>query len=152
MNPPNPPAYGPNFDYLPAVKPPNEGQRMTLARRYDILWPCWTKEKSGALLRAAMSKFNTSYASFSIFDESCELFKAENGFNQPEINREMSIAAHMLYTNDILVLLDAQAVSRLCLSPFSFLTMLLGLAIQRKPTCCRQCRYSFLCWCTAPLC
>ncbi len=90
--------------------PPNEAERAALSTEYDIVWPNWTQEKSGALLRAAMSKFETPYASFSIFDNKSELFRAENGYNQPEISRDMSIAAHALYTHEVLVLLDANNV------------------------------------------
>ena len=93
--------------------PPNEAERVALSTHYEIVWPIWTREKSGALLRAAMSKFETQYASFSIFDSKRELFRAENGYNQPEISREMSIAAHALYTHEVLVLLDAKNVCSL---------------------------------------
>jgi hypothetical protein len=88
----------------------NEAQRMALCGHYDLLWPIWSNEKVVGLLRAAMSQFNTSFASFSIFNEKNEVFKAEKGYDQPELDRKISIAAHVLYTNEVLVLLDTQKV------------------------------------------
>ncbi len=83
---------------------------MSMCGQYDIMWPQWCQEKAGALIRAAMKTFGTKFASLSFFDERYELFRAENGYNQPHVDRAVSIAAHCLLSKDVLVVLDTKKV------------------------------------------
>jgi len=108
--PPNPPECSGSFQYLHAVYPPNETERMALCSRYDILWPQFHNKNVGKVLLAAMSRFSTSFISVSIFDQKNEVFKVENGYNRSHIDRDASIAAHVLYSSDVMVVLDTKKV------------------------------------------
>lgn len=83
---------------------------MALCSRYDILWPQWAEENVGKVLLAAMTRFGTRFASVSIFDQKNEVLKVENGYNRSYIDRDVSIAAHVLYSSDVMVVLDAKKV------------------------------------------
>lgn len=117
INPPPPPPLSSSFEYLPSVFPPGEADRMMLSRRYDILWPRWGQEKAADLIRLAMKKFGTKSVSLSFFDEDSEVFKAENGYNQSNVDRTISFAAHCLLSKDVLVILDAKADWRFTNNP-----------------------------------
>jgi hypothetical protein len=109
-NPPDPPERSASFQYLHAVYPPNETERMALCSCYDIVWPQWAKENVGKILLAAMTRFGTRFASLSFFDQKYEVLKVENGYNRSHIDRDVSIAAHVLYSSDVMVVLDTKKV------------------------------------------
>ena len=77
---------------------------------YDIVWPQWSRDKASALICAAMKEFDTYFASLSFFDGKHEVFKAENGYNVSRISRSISLAAHALLSEDVLVVLDTKQV------------------------------------------
>jgi hypothetical protein len=109
-NPPSPPQCSCSFKYLPAVYPPNEPERMLLCRRYDILWPQWAQQRVGDLMRELMKEFGTQFAALSVFDDRFEIFKVENGYNRSHIDRDISISAHVLFSSDVMVVLDTKKV------------------------------------------
>lgn len=115
--PPHPPPQAAGFRYLPAMFPAEEENRRRVSEQYDILWPRWDEEKAGALILAAMKKFDTRYAAISFFDGQSETFKAENGYGRMEIPREISIAAHALFSEDTLVVLDTKQDWRFAENP-----------------------------------
>ncbi|KAH9220095.1 hypothetical protein DL95DRAFT_456629 [Leptodontidium sp. 2 PMI_412] len=117
INPPPPPPLNSTFEYLPAVFPPGESNRMKMSREYDILWPQWGQEKAGDLIRLAMKQFQTKYVSLSFFDEHYEIFKAENGYNVSHVDRTVSFAAHCLLSKDVLVILDTREDWRFTKNP-----------------------------------
>ncbi|RDW84658.1 hypothetical protein BP6252_02248 [Coleophoma cylindrospora] len=104
--PPQPPPRASDFEYLPAVFPHDEENRILAGSIYDVVWPHWEEEKAGVLVRAAMKQFNTCYAAISFFDGQYENFKAENGYQRRHIPRGVSIAAHALISTDVFVVLD----------------------------------------------
>lgn len=91
--------------------PDGEEKRQSIGNIYDAVWPDWEPEKAGALIRAAMKKFDTRYAAISFFNGQNETFKAESGYNMGKIPRATSIAAHALLSPDVLVVLDTLQVS-----------------------------------------
>ncbi|KAI6710253.1 hypothetical protein JHW43_007209 [Diplocarpon mali] len=107
-NPPKPPAFKDRFDFLPSVYPPNEARRLGMSEDFEILWPHWGQDNSAELIRIAMTKFEAKSVSLSFFDEENEVFRAENGYNQPNVARTHSIAAHCLLSKDVLVVLDTK--------------------------------------------
>jgi len=111
--PPPPPARSSTFEYLPAIFPSDEAKRMSVCATFDIVWPLWARERAGALILAAMKKFDTRNASLSFFDGNLESFKAENGYHRPHVARKISIAAHALLSQDVFVILDTHEVSLL---------------------------------------
>jgi hypothetical protein len=84
---------------------------MRVYRQYDIVWRQWNLDKAGALLMAAMKRFDASCASISFFDENYEVFKLESGYNKLRIDRATSIAAHALLSTDVFVVFDTKQVS-----------------------------------------
>lgn len=85
---------------------------MAMSRQYRELLPEWGREWASGLIRHAMSTFKTSYVSLSLFDSFHEVFVAENGYNQPQVERNISMSAHVLLSKDVLVVLDATKVCR----------------------------------------
>ena len=116
--PPPPPPLSSNFDYLMSAHPPDEAKRLSMCKAYDDVWPNYAMENVGQFMRAAMRKFGTNYASVSFFDETDEVFRAENGYNKSRIPRTISIAAHSLCSTDVMVILDTKEVCELFLIRF----------------------------------
>ncbi len=143
-----PPPLGSSFEYLPSVYPPNEQARLSMSNQYDVLWPYWGQDKAGALIRTAMKQFGTKFASLSFFDENNEVFKAENGYNQPHVDRAASIAAHCLLSKDVLVVLDTNKVRRFPHLPFEIQLTLKGLAFCPQSAGSWKTQDSLLRWCT----
>lgn len=49
-------------------------------------------------------------AAISFIDEDCEIFKAEHAFNRKYVGRSESIGAHVLLSNEPVVILDTEKV------------------------------------------
>lgn len=109
--PPSPPMKGARFEYLPAVFPADELTRLAVSEEFDIVWKHWSREKAKGLIECVMAQFGTNYVALSIFDEDSEIFKAENGINQSRIARSTSIAAHCIFSQDVMVVLDTRKVN-----------------------------------------
>lgn len=89
----------------------DEDHRLALSQEFDCLWSSsWDRSTVNLLCSAATKRYNTAYASFSIFDKSYEIFKYESGFNVSKNDRSVSIAAHALYTPDIMAIHDTHEV------------------------------------------
>jgi hypothetical protein len=82
----------------------------------------------GSLLKRCLGEFGVRYGSLSFFDNNYENFKMESGYGGKRINREISIAAHALYSSDVLVIPDAQLVCA-ATSSYNSYADLSGLAI-----------------------
>ncbi|KAL2070582.1 hypothetical protein VTL71DRAFT_13608 [Oculimacula yallundae] len=117
IHPPAPPRLSASYQYLPAPLPPSETTRIEMSREYDILWPQWVQEQSSDLIRNTMNKFDTRCASLSFFDETNEIFKAENGYDHSHLNRDISLGAHCLLSKDVLVILDTKEDWRFIKNP-----------------------------------
>ncbi len=61
-------------------------------------------------------QFGVRYGALSFFDNNYENFKMESGYQSKRINREISIAAHTLYSPEVLVIPDTHIV---CTTTFS---------------------------------
>lgn len=72
-------------------------------------------------------------ASISLIDETVEIFKAEYGFNRKYVDRRESIGAHVLLSDEPMVLLDVTKVCNNQSYPRANANNCLGLAIKRKP-------------------
>ncbi len=81
-----------------------------------MLWPQWAQRKTGDIMRKAMDAFGTRFASLSFFDDKFELVKVENGYNRSQIDRDISIAAHVLFSPDVMVVLDTKKVCAMAAS------------------------------------
>ncbi|EPQ65939.1 Bgt-4713 [Blumeria graminis f. sp. tritici] len=119
QNPPAPPPLSPTFSHLPAAYPRDEEQRCLCSKKFDLVWRESMQERVGAHVRAALKKFGTRYGSMSFFDEEYELFIAENGYNVSRIQRSNSIAAHALYSTEVLSVIDTQKDWRFQSSPIT---------------------------------
>ncbi|RDL38312.1 uncharacterized protein BP5553_02652 [Venustampulla echinocandica] len=107
MDPPEPVPHKESFQYLPAILPSNEAERLSSSSEFETVWPHWEEQKATVLIQAALQRFGTPYAALSTFDDAHELFKAEYGYSMSRVDRSISLAAHTLYTADVLVILDA---------------------------------------------
>ena len=86
---------------------------MQAADRYDIIWHNWDPETGkniGKLVLETMKSFGTKSVALSIFDDTLEQIMAEEGLRRNEIDREASIAAHVLFSSEVMVVLDAKQV------------------------------------------
>lgn len=103
-----------SLKYLPAIFPANENTRRDLTSLYAIEWGKFSKRVVTRLLRKAEYDFGVTLASFSVFEDDYEIIQGERkgGFGKMLVPRELSIAAHALYSTDVFVLLDATKVSR----------------------------------------
>ena len=95
-----------------------------LCAKYDILWPHNALlEDLGKYLIRAESSFGMYCGSLSFFDNTHELIKIENGYPDIHIHRETSISAHVLYSPDVMVVLDTQKVCALPCSKYILMLM-----------------------------
>jgi len=110
MSPPNPPMMHPNFTFLPAMPPSNEMDRLTSLKKCNPVWTPWQESRGKSLVQTAQDEFGTSGASISLIDSNLEILKVEKGYNRRSIKRPESIAAHVLLSTEVLVVLDTQKV------------------------------------------
>ncbi|TAQ85306.1 hypothetical protein B7494_g6363 [Chlorociboria aeruginascens] len=108
IDPPPSPPRAIDFQFLSGIYPVNEEARLSSSKQFDILWPNWGSDKVGALIHAAMMKFQACRACLSFFDETHEIVKADSGHNRSNVGRSVSIAAHALLTEDVFVILDTK--------------------------------------------
>lgn len=73
-------------------------------------WTTWQEYRSREIVKASMAEFGVTGVSISLMDKSHEIFKAEIGYNCRMIKRSESIAAHVLLTTEVLVVLDTRKV------------------------------------------
>jgi hypothetical protein len=123
---PPPPAFpvGRNsgFEYLSAVHTLDEEERISFCAKYQIVWaPGSHMDVLGDLVTAAMKKFGVEAGCLSFFDKEQELVQIEGLHRRPRINREDSIAAHVLYSQEVMIVPDAQMVRGLFPACFSML-------------------------------
>jgi hypothetical protein len=84
---------------------------LSLCAKYDIIWRQQAEfDKVGSFLKDAINRFDARYGSLSFFDDRYEDIKIENGYGRSRIDRHISIAAHVLYSSDVLVILDTKQV------------------------------------------
>ncbi|ESZ94329.1 hypothetical protein SBOR_5273 [Sclerotinia borealis F-4128] len=117
-NPPAPPPRRMDFTYLPAMYPHDEATRITKHYSIDVPWPAELSAKLLALMDAAAKRFRINSASLSIFDERFEKFRIDVGYNIGDIERTTSIAAHALYSEEVLVILDTHQDWRFAGNPW----------------------------------
>jgi hypothetical protein len=59
----------------------------------------------------AMRRFDSRWASVSLFDSCKEIMKAEMGYSMTSFPRSDSIGAHVLLSGEVMVILDTHKVS-----------------------------------------
>lgn len=98
--------------YLPALSPPNEVERNTCLAKLYATWPKAQTCAATKIVAEARTEFSATGVCFSLIDSTHELIKAESGFvtTSGNIPRAASMAAHVLLTSDVLVVLDARKV------------------------------------------
>ena len=102
---------------------------MLVSSRHNTFWTQQpASERMGKLLKRCLEQFGVRYGSLSFFDNNYENFKMESGYGDKRINREISIAAHALYSSDVIVIPDAQLVCA-ATSSYNSYADLSGLAI-----------------------
>jgi hypothetical protein len=99
------------FDYLLAILTEDEYERMRKSSMFDILWAQWDTKTAQHQMRKAMAVFEVDNAALSFFDGDYEIVRAENGYDLTRIDRLMSLAAHALYTGEVIWVLDTKKVS-----------------------------------------
>ncbi|CUS07711.1 unnamed protein product [Tuber aestivum] len=105
-NPPDPPPRRPDFNHLTAPLPPNEKQRLEAVNSCNVSLPPDASDKYHRLVLLARRVLNVRMASISLVDETVEIFKAEHAFNRKYVDRSESIGAHVLLSNEPMVVLD----------------------------------------------
>lgn len=111
VSPPDPPPTKSSFSFLPAVNPVNETERLAAYENCNHEWNDWTCTRARDLVFDALLKFDAPWAAISFFDHDSELVIAELGYNRQIIPRRESIAAHVLFSTDSMVISDLQKVS-----------------------------------------
>lgn len=119
--PPDPPPFKPNFTYLSAPLPPDEIDRIKAFKRMNVPYPDWALKNARHLVVLAMRTLQTEHAALSFFDRKNEVMRAECGYNRAVIPRNESIGAHVLLSNDAMVVLDTLKV---CILSFVVLLLL----------------------------
>ncbi|KFZ08363.1 hypothetical protein V502_09399 [Pseudogymnoascus sp. VKM F-4520 (FW-2644)] len=117
MKPPKPPLMDPLFSYLPSMLPLNEAGRLLSLFNLEREWTPWQEERGRELIKASIEEFEATGVSISLIDQSNEIIKAEIGYNRRMIKRSVSIAAHVLLTTEVLVVLDARKDWRFAKNP-----------------------------------
>ena len=84
---------------------------MAVSCQYETLWDRNGDKQAQFLLAAAMERFEIQTASISFFNEDKEIRKVEFGHCEQDLVRGTSLAAHVLYSTEVLVVLDAFKVS-----------------------------------------
>ena len=79
----------------------------------DIVWTPLQAERARGLIKAATVGFAAPWSAVSFFDLDNEIVQAERGYSRHLIPRRQSIASHVLLTNEVMTILDAQKVSLL---------------------------------------
>ncbi|KAI9790174.1 MAG: hypothetical protein M1816_005374 [Peltula sp. TS41687] len=115
--PPVPPPLKPSFTYLSAPLPPNELERIKAFRQLNVPYPDWALKNARHLVILAMRTLQTEHAAISFFDRKNEVMRAECGYNRAVIPRSESIGAHVLLSNEAMVVLDTLKDWRLKKSP-----------------------------------
>ncbi|RAL66374.1 hypothetical protein DID88_006067 [Monilinia fructigena] len=119
LEPPSPPRFRNGFTYLPAVSPCDEEARLRKHRSIDGPWGKELASKILALMGAAAKHFKMKNASLSVFDEKFEKLRADCGyFIDANIERTTSMAAHVLYSEEVLVVLDTHQDWRFAGNPW----------------------------------
>ncbi len=91
---------------------------MFVSAKYNtVLTQISASKRLGLLLKRFLMQFGVRYGSLSFFDNNYENFKMESGYHDKRINREISIAAHALYSSEVLVIPDTHLV---CATSFSY--------------------------------
>ncbi|KAL7271318.1 hypothetical protein RUND412_005939 [Rhizina undulata] len=112
-NPPDPPPRRPGFNHLMAPAPPNESERLKAIKACNISLCTSADDKCHRLVLLAKKVFQTRMAGISFIDDRVEAFKAEHAFNQSFVDRVDSIGAHVLLSNEPMVILDTATDWRL---------------------------------------
>lgn len=76
----------------------------------DVVWSGLEIESARSLIMAATTRFATPWAAISFFDQDSEIVQAERGYSRHLIPRRESIASHVLLTDEVMTVLDAQKV------------------------------------------
>jgi hypothetical protein len=98
------------INYLPAILSDDEYERMRKSSIFDILWAKWDTATAEHQIRKAMGNYKVDNAALSFFDGDYEIVRAENGYDLRRIDRLMSLAAHALYTGEVIWVLDTKKV------------------------------------------
>lgn len=98
------------FKFLPSMSPQNEEGRLASLKRCNPVWTSWQEDRGKSLVRLAQEEFGASGVSISFVDSNLEILKVEMGYNRRTIRRPESIAAHVLLSTEVLVVLDTAKV------------------------------------------
>ena len=90
---------------------PDEEDRISLCKKYDIVWAHGTHtDKLVELVTVAIERFGAEAGCLSFFDEEAELIQIEGLHERSRVDRGESIAAHALYSQEVMVILDTHKV------------------------------------------
>lgn len=98
-----------SFCFLPALDPRSEAERLVASQKFDQLWLRRTSDLLTALQRLT-EDFDPDFITLSTFGEGQEILVANSGFDVDTILRAESLAAHAMYTGDVMVVLDTKEV------------------------------------------
>ncbi len=98
------------FQYLPALPPSDEMDRLKAVKGLSAVDPFWDP-KSRELVRDAARQLGTCFAALSLFDRKHEIVRAGSGYSGGVIPRRESIGAHLMLGSGPMVILDTRDVS-----------------------------------------
>lgn len=96
--------------YLPALLTEQEAERIRASKKFDDIWSSLDRKPIQSGIEILSDRLDLDYVSFSIFDEAYEKRVFDTIYGEMVIPRRQSIAAHALYQEDILVVLDTHKV------------------------------------------
>lgn len=96
--------------YLPALYTEREGERIRSCCRFDKLWPHFKPKVIQGTLDLILERLGHEYLCFSIFDFALETPLIDTMYGNVAVPRHDSLAAHALYSQDVLVVHDTHKV------------------------------------------
>lgn len=121
-------------------------------RECNVTITHYAGEKLHRLVILAKKVFQTRMAAISFIDDRNEIFKSEQSFYKVSIPRKNSIGAHVLFSNEPMVVLNTTEVSFFYFLKYCLIRLLLmlftGLAVQRQSTRDRRPSATILCRCS----
>ena len=95
---------------MPAPLPATEMDRLKAFKRMNVAYQDWALQKAHHYAVSAMRTLHAEHAALSFFDRKNEIMRAESGYNRATIPRQESIGAHILLSNEAMVILDTHKV------------------------------------------
>jgi hypothetical protein len=110
ISPPEPPVMRRSFSFLPAFVPSNEPSRLAALSTWGRPWSTKQLTSGAILIAAARQEFSAAGAAISYINSDQEELKVSNTYKRRSISRPESIGAHVVFSTEVLAVLDTQKV------------------------------------------